>query len=207
MDMYCSRRAASIITDAFENMNCYHLLTAAGKQNIYFRNRGEQFIYCLRSGDAEVRRVSDDTIVSYIRAPVVSGLTLLPGGQIYHYLKTTIPAELIVVRHDRGMEVIAELNLWREAYLVTSDVANMFFIRDEACASRNVYGLVRQHLEMLWEMDETQRAGTSVFEFILSRTTISRSSLNKILKDLSAGEYIKMHRGKLLEKENLPRNY
>ncbi|MHB9348925.1 helix-turn-helix domain-containing protein, partial [Enterobacter vonholyi] len=84
-------------------------------------------------------------------------------------------------RQERALRLIEEQSLWQEAFTLCVDVVNKCYIRDEAFASRNVYGIVRQHLEMLWEMDEEQRSRFSAFEFILSRTTVSRSSLNKIL--------------------------
>ncbi|WP_320339062.1 helix-turn-helix domain-containing protein [Enterobacter asburiae] len=47
----------------------------------------------------------------------------------------------------------------------------------------------------------------SIFSFILSRTSISRSSLNKILKDLYKGGYITLNRGKLVALKKLPSKY
>lgn len=105
------------------------------------------------------------------------------------------------------MCLIQDNSLWHEAFTLGIAVANTCFTRDEACASRNVYGIVRQHIEMLWALGGDQCKKLSVFEFVLNRTSVSRSSLNKILKDLSKGGYIMMHRGKLIEKKTLPTNY
>ncbi|WP_420888545.1 helix-turn-helix domain-containing protein [Cronobacter universalis] len=42
---------------------------------------------------------------------------------------------------------------------------------------------------------------------MLSRSSISRSSLNKILKELCNGGYIKINRGRLIDMKNLPSKF
>ncbi|MCG7803913.1 helix-turn-helix domain-containing protein [Enterobacter vonholyi] len=207
MTSISAQLAAERIIDNIESADCFHRVVAGEKQTIPFRQKETQYVYCLCAGEAEVRRLSDDTVVAYVKAPAVTGLTLREKDTIFHYLRTTRPAELMAVRQERALRLIEEQSLWQEAFTLCVDVVNKCYIRDEAFASRNVYGIVRQHLEMLWEMDEEQRSRFSAFEFILSRTTVSRSSLNKILKELSTGGYITMRRGRLMDKKSLPANY
>jgi len=196
-----------LLMSEIERRNCYHLIVAAEKQVIHFWNKNTQYVYLLRTGEVEIRRISDNMVISCLKPPSAIGLTLRSEQDTYHYIKTSAPAELMAVRKEVIFDVFDTCELWREAFTLCVDVANKAFERDEACASRNVYSIVRQHLEMIWVMDEQQRNSTSVFEFILDRANISRSSLNKIIKDLSVGGYIKTYRGKLLDKKNLPMNY
>ncbi|MBL5926028.1 helix-turn-helix domain-containing protein [Enterobacter asburiae] len=207
MTCISSQLAAERIIEKIEKADCFHMVVADEKQAIKFCQKETQYIYCLRSGEAEVRRLSDNTVVAYVKAPAITGLTIQEQDTVFHYLRTTRPAELMAVRLERALHLIEKQSLWQEAFTLCVEIANKCYIRDEAFASRNVYGIARQHIEMLWEMDEEERRRFSVFEFILSRTTISRSSLNKILKDLSTGGYITMYRGKLLDKKSLPANY
>ena len=199
--------AANRIIDAIENDNCYHLLIAGDNQCIHFQKKDIIYLMCLRSGQAEIRRISDNTVVANIKSPAILGLTLYKETKILHYLKTTCSSELLMVNHEQGMNLINEKTLWKEAFLLSINMTNTCYMRDENFISRNVYGIVRQHLELIWEMDSDTRVTLSMFDFILNRTTISRSSLNKILKELIAGGYIKTRRGILLEKFTLPLKY
>lgn len=199
--------AANRIIDAIENENCYHLLIAGHNQCIHFHKNEIIYLMCLRSGQAEIRRISDNTVVAYIKSPAILGLSLDKKTKTLHYLKTTCSSELLMVSHDYGMDLINKKALWKEAFLLSTNMTNTCYIRDENFISRNVYGIVRQHLELIWEMDPDIRETFSIFDFILNRTTISRSSLNKILKELCAGGYIKTRRGILLEKHTLPLKY
>ncbi|WP_050863390.1 helix-turn-helix domain-containing protein [Enterobacter kobei] len=199
--------AANRIIDAIENDNCYHLLIAGDNQCIFFYKKDILHLMCLRSGQAEIRRISDNTVIDYIKSPAILGLMLHKETKSLHYIKTTCSSELLMVNHEKGMNLINEKNLWKEAFLLTINMINTCYMRDENFISRNVYGIVRQHLELIWKMEPDIRETFSIFDFILNRTTISRSSLNKILKDLSAGGYIKTRRGVLLEKRTLPLKY
>ncbi|HID4702653.1 TPA: helix-turn-helix domain-containing protein, partial [Enterobacter cloacae] len=78
---------------------------------------------------------------------------------------------------------------------------------DQRFSSKNAYDIIKNNLEAIWELPENERSQISVFKFILSRSSISRSSLNKVLKDLNDGGYINIHRGKLLNIKNLPLKY
>ncbi|MBV8041265.1 helix-turn-helix domain-containing protein, partial [Pluralibacter sp.] len=63
------------------------------------------------------------------------------------------------------------------------------------------------YLEMLWEQHRDSLDEISIFDFILNRAAVSRSSLNKILKELSDGGYVKINRGRLVYLKKLPTGY
>ncbi|WP_422865680.1 helix-turn-helix domain-containing protein [Enterobacter cloacae] len=92
-------------------------------------------------------------------------------------------------------------------FLMTCEITLNFFKRDQRFSSKNAYDIIKNNLEAIWELPENERSQISVFKFILSRSSISRSSLNKVLKDLNDGGYINIHRGKLLNIKNLPLKY
>ncbi|HEO9815833.1 TPA: helix-turn-helix domain-containing protein [Klebsiella variicola] len=206
MDELIRRIAAESMIKHIEQENCYHLIVASGRQEIQLYENNICYHYCLRAGEIEIRRLSDDIVVSYLKAPDIVGLSTYDKSQVYHYIKTISNVELLAIKHENFYRMIEEKKLWQEAFTLSIYMLNINYIRDEALASRNVYGIVRHYIEIFWSMEE-ERSRFSIFEFILSRTNISRSSLNKILKDLCLGGYIKMERGKLIDKKNLPLNY
>ncbi len=207
MDKITEIHAAKRIIDSIEKETHYHLVMAGEKQVIPFLQKDILRLFCLCSGGVDMRRLSDNTIVAHIDAPAVAGLSLSKDAKILHYLKTTSPTQLKVISHETGMHIINKNNLWKEAFLLSNSMINISYIRDEHCISRNVYEIVRQHIELIWELDIEIRSSISVFDFILSRTNISRSSICKILKDLSVGGYIEINRGRLAKKTHLPQHY
>ena len=59
--------------------------------------------------------------------------------------------------------------------------------------------IVIEHLKEIWALDEPERHTTSVYNFILSRNNISRSAVQKVVRELESSGDIKFYRGKLIE--------
>ncbi|WP_409513916.1 helix-turn-helix domain-containing protein [Serratia proteamaculans] len=71
----------------------------------------------------------------------------------------------------------------------------------------DVYGIISSHLEDIWALPEEERLKISIFNFIMQRAPVSRSSIHKIIKELNKGGFIKTERGKLLNLTNIPRGF
>ncbi|MFI8319484.1 helix-turn-helix domain-containing protein [Kosakonia cowanii] len=140
-------------------------------------------------------------------APAMIGLFSLGENDIYHHFVTATNVKLIAIEESYFSETIEAHNLWKNIFLIAADYARYFFIRDEKFNSKDVYSIIKNNLELLWQYPEDERMQISIFKFILSRSQISRSSLNKILKDLIEGGYIHINRGRLLSMKELPRRY
>ena len=128
-------------------------------------------------------------------------------NDIYHHFITATNVKLMAIEESYFSETIEAHNLWKNIFLIAADYARYFFIRDEKFNSKDVYSIIKNNLELLWQYPEDERMQISIFKFILSRSQISRSSLNKILKDLIEGGYIRINRGRLLSMKELPRRY
>lgn len=196
----------SLITK-IENSEFAFSILAGEKQVIKFKKDEEQYVYFLISGSVEICRISDNKVVYNFAAPAIIGLLYESESDIVHYIKVTKPTELKAVNRNTFLEFINENNLWMEIFEVSIDLTRRTYMRDELFASRDVYSIVRMHIEIFWTMYVQNGDNSSLFDFILNRTTISRSSLNKIIKELNAGGYIKTYRGKLIEKKRLPLSF
>lgn len=184
-----------------------HSIYASKDQRVDFYSNGKSYVYFLKNGEVEVHRQIDDIVIVNIRGPAIIGLTSLFSEVSYHYFKCVGNVNLMAVDKMSMIKFIDNNNLWKDAFLIASNAARLSYQHDEIISSKNVYGIVKNHLELLWSMDERERLDTSIFDFVMRRNVISRSSLNKILKDLSSGGYIEIKRGKLFGINKLPIKY
>lgn len=184
-----------------------HVIYAAPHQNILFQDKVQSYIYIVQSGVVDVRRKNDGIIVLTTKSPSVLGLTSLFSDVYYHYLSTVTESNIIAINRLSVIECLNKEGLWSEAAKILCQAAQFYYKRDEVVSGSTVYEVIRNHLEILWEYPKQERDVISVFDFVMGRSNISRSSLNKVLKDLSLGGYLVLHRGKLIDLKKLPRLY
>lgn len=195
------------IISSVKKDNSFYMLRAMPNQELHFIEKMKHCVYCLEKGEVEIRRNSDRIVLLTIKAPAVIGLTTLSLSECFHMLTTITDCDFLVVEKNKIEHIIDENKLWKQAFEIVSRATIFYYERDEMISSGNVYGVIKAHLEQLWSLSVEERGKISIFKFILTRTTISRSSIHKIIKDLDNGGYIKIHRGKLLDKKTLPNCY
>lgn len=191
----------------FENAPQSQLIYASEDQRIPFTVKNKKYIYLLSEGTVDIHRAADNILLFSLRAPALFGIVTLSSENIYHNLKTATNSKLVAIEKNSFIELIDKNSLWREIYIIATEMVSLFFKRDERFNCKNVYNIIKNNLEVLWELPDKEREEISVFKFIMSRSNISRSSLNNVLRELSEGEYIKIHRGRLLYMKSLPERY
>ncbi|MBL5841173.1 helix-turn-helix domain-containing protein [Enterobacter asburiae] len=209
MDINLNSKLESIarISATVESISNKSIIYAAPKQCLYFEKDKQNWIYLLTNGEVNICRLSDDLVVHTLTAPAIIGITSLFNNNYYHYISTNVDSSFLRVGKSDFTNIMDEYNCWKDVCLLVCENAQLYYKRDELVYSSKVYGVVKNHLEALWSMPEESRKNISIFSFILSRTSISRSSLNKILKDLRKGGYITLNRGKLVALMKLPSKY
>lgn len=204
----CKSESIARISHILESMSSKGIIYASPKQCLYFESDKHHWIYLLTNGEVNICRLSDDLVVQTLAAPAIIGITgLFNNNNYYHYISTNVNSTFVRVKKTEFSNMIDENNLWKDACLLACEKTQLYFKRDELVYTSKVYGVIKNHLEVLWSMPEESRKDISIFNFILSRTSISRSSLNKILKDLYKGGYISLNRGKLIDLKKLPSKY
>lgn len=207
MDSKSTLSAIDKISPFLEIVRGAFVIYAAPNQNIAFSSNGKKFIYYLIDGEIDIYRQVDDILLLTMQAPKILGLSILDSENCFHYIKTTKNSKLMAFEQQNFVDIVNDNNLWKDVFTITSSLMKSYFIRDEMFCSKGVYGVIKHNLEALWNYPPAKRERTSIFKYILSRSDISRSSLSKILKDLSDGGYISINRGKLLDMKNLPAKY
>lgn len=207
MNNLLTTSAIEKITPFLVNVGGSFVIYASQNQSIKFRMQNKQYVYYLTEGEIDMHREVDDILLLTMRAPKILGLSLLSSDDCFHYMKTTKNSKLIAIEKNHFRELVETHNLWKEVFTITSSLMKNYFKRDERFSSKNVYDVIKNNLEILWESPPLERKKTSIFKYILSRSDMSRSSLSKVLKDLNDGGYITISRGKLLNVRSLPEKY
>jgi len=185
-------------------------IISSSKQYIQLTHDNIKMVSLLTSGEIELCNSHNNLIIANVYAPAILGLSSIFLEENYFNIKSVSNIELIMIPLSDFIAYIDRENLWREVSMIFSYYLNIYYVRDLLISQSNVYNIIKDHLEILWYMssnDSEYHSGVSVFDFILNRTSVSRSSLNKVLKDLTSGGYIEMRRGKLVSLKKLPTGY
>lgn len=176
-------------------------------QVVSFNNDNEGMILLLISGEAVLRNTENHLIAADKSAPAVLGLPAMYKPYKYHFLQTVTDAEITMLPLSDFIDMANRGNLWQYISAILSHALFSSYSRVSLLSSSDVYSMIRQELECLWDQGSGKSEGVSVFNFILNRTPVSRSSLNKILKELTSGGYITVKRGKLTNLNKLPARF
>lgn len=195
------------ILEIVEGSNKFMRVFASNGQRINITLNNKPHVYFLTEGRVDIYRKADDLLIFTVYAPYILGIIFMYERDDYHYFKASTDAVLTAIPANE-LDYLADINnLWKNFFLMTCEITLNFFRRDQRFSSKHAYDIIKNNLEAIWELPENERTQISVFKFVLSRSNISRSSLNKVLKDLQNGGYINIHRGKLLAIKHLPQKY
>lgn len=199
--------AISELIDHFEPLG-QKIKVARGQKLSFTDGRGHDFTFILTSGCVSVLRVQNDLTVSCVTAPMFMGLpdVLNPVG--FHYLRAETDVELSIVPHETILrEMNKKMRLWKSATILFGYLVQRLVIRDTRIFGRSSYHIIRKLIIQLGEEPEIVRKQTRLAQYILDRTTISRSSVMDIISQLRMGEYIVLENGRLKGIKMLPAEF
>jgi hypothetical protein len=84
------------------------------------------------------------------------------------------------------------------AFDILTSHLQMYFTRENMLSQPNVKMIIIEHLRYIWEQPEGIRNKTSLFTFILSRNQIARSTVHKVIMELTLSGAIQTARGRLI---------
>ncbi|MCG8710751.1 helix-turn-helix domain-containing protein [Brenneria sp. 4F2] len=167
-----------------------------GKRRYHLHSDGEQFIYFLDEGEFLMKRTRDNKVISVILSPSIVGwsLAVLGGDDIYiervDYGKIRcLPFDIalrVVTAYQRFDDVLRIVNFWFH-YLVNFCVDN-----DGDSAS-----IVKKMLISLNNLPPEVRHRFSALTYIADRTSLSKSTIFRVLKKLQQEKAIEMENGRL----------
>ena len=173
-----------------------------------FHKNGPE-IYLLTEGNFWLHRRADDLQMSMARAPHIFGLAELaiPLGETT-YVKFAADSEVFSLSGAKAQALLNEQPvLWHDVSRVLAFHLHFSTWRDLHLLNDNAYDTIRGKLLELEKLDEALRGSTTILNYILGSTKLSRSTILRVLKDLTDGGYVVAQRGKLIRIVHLPLRY
>lgn len=163
----------------------------------------DDMVFFLFSGTASVRRADGLNMMSFA-GPMVLGISDFIGSSHELSIIFHSSATFGLMPRKRVLEICHEHNAWFDVNCILSYILGLAYQKLEISEQKTKYETIKKFLYIINSLPEDERANTSVYEYIMSRSGMSRSALNKVLAGLRSGKYIEMHRGRLMRVNKLP---
>ena len=162
----------------------------------------------IEEGEIAISRKYNDVLLGIAQSPFINGLSAghIRGSTEYVYSTQSICSGYYL-SSARVMTLLDDNQLWREAFAWLTWWYRLAETRDSQLIGSSTYEQIRSTLLTMLEWDEALRSRIGVMYYIQRRTGISRSVIAEVLSALRKGNYIEMHKGKLLKVNRLPYDY
>ncbi|WBM72466.1 helix-turn-helix domain-containing protein [Buttiauxella sp. WJP83] len=176
-------------------------------QRLYYSVDGVHMCYIIRSGSVMVRRDTDEIVITYLLVPNITGVSNLLPSSVGLFLETLSECEIAILTTDDARKLINDTNAWEALAGHIAKVSANLFKHNVIMTAPTAYQVVRFQLISLMQEEENIRETTSIIQYVLQRTRLSRSSVMKILAQLKQGGYIETKDGFLTKLNSLPARY
>ncbi|MCX9004405.1 helix-turn-helix domain-containing protein [Citrobacter portucalensis] len=184
------------------------IVVASVKKSINFNLFGKKSIIYLDEGSISLYSETNNLLLFKFDSPFIIGLDQIFYDTEYHYITTNDNVLLYLLSHEDAIDIFDKMKLWKDiAHLISYSMRLNEHRSNNLLENRSIYHIIKTHLEMIWELPEKEREKISVFDYILKRHKISRSSIAKIIKELNNGNYITTKRGVLINLNRLPAKF
>lgn len=161
----------------------------------------------LKRGRVVVLRRDNDLVTLTIEAPMILGLTQLNNQTKYHYLRCETDCQMLIISNEDATDIFNRKNLWGYAFNILTWHLNLYFQREMMMTHPDIRMVINEHLKYVWTLPSDMRSKTSVYNFIMSRTHISRSAIHKITQEMIKNGTVKIERGKLIFYQDNEQNF
>ncbi|WP_370968018.1 helix-turn-helix domain-containing protein [Enterobacter wuhouensis] len=155
-------------------------------------------IYFIETGKISFYRVADDLLTISMTAPCVVGVAQMLFQYQTHYIRCDTNCTMWIIDSNDANILFTTENIWMHAFNILASLTKQYFEREYMTLQKSTREIILHHLKFIWEMREEERALTSIYNFILSRNHLSRSSVHKIVSELEIEGKIKTSKGKLI---------
>lgn len=165
-------------------------------------------VILIESGCISLYRKIDKKIILQFEPPFPFGITESMSSATNYYLVCETNSHITLLDKSAYYLSLKDMDAWMSmlrilTYLI--DVAEEH--QRMSILLNNTYDIVRYCINEIWSLPQEKRELVSVYDFIMSRHHMSRSSITKIIKSLNEGNYIVTKRGILKSLRFLPQKY
>ncbi|OAT21566.1 helix-turn-helix domain-containing protein [Buttiauxella noackiae] len=190
-------RSVKVVGEEIEK--CKHAFFAVRKKGQHIELIQDNQVAFLKSGVVTIHRIEDGLLTNSIKAPAVIGLGHIHDIGLTHFIQCKSECSMWILDSNIAFDLFTEKNLWQDAFFIIRNYLYICMPKGKLIHKSSAREIVVEHLKEIWALDESERYTTSVYNFILSRNNISRSAIQKVVRELEDSGDIKFYRGKLIE--------
>lgn len=165
-------------------------------QRMNFKLKNE--VAFLKTGSLSILRNDNQLVTFSLNGPAIVGMAQLFHQECTHFFRCDSESEMFLLDQNVFCDLLTAKNLWFHAFNILNHHMEIYFQREKRLIQKNIKGIVVEHLIYIWNQGANFREKTSVYTFILARNQVSRSSLHKIMAQLTEEGLIKLDHGKLI---------
>ena len=188
--------SVEIVGSLIKNSRHSHFEQHKKNQRIDIKNNNN--IYCIETGRISFYRTQDNVLTITMTAPCLAGIAQMLFQYQTHYIRCEESCNMWVISNQEMKELVSQNNLWMHMYNLLAKQVQQYFEREYMISQKSTREIVLQHLAYIWDMPEEERISTSIYNFILLRTHLSRSGIHKVISELEKEMMIETSRGKLI---------
>jgi hypothetical protein len=172
-------------------------------QSFQFLLQDKRMCFLLVRGECVIKRNSDSLILHAMIAPGIAGLSTPSNLKV----QATTAIEYIYLSLEEFFHHVDNHDQWKAVAYSLLHVTSRFNEYMKTTTAIPNYELICNLLTALTEEGFETRATVSAVQYILDRTSLSRSGVMKTLAALNAGGYIVIKRGLLIKMNKLPEKF
>lgn len=165
---------------------------------VYYNKNNKSDCYLLVDGEVIIKSLIENKTLGYLKAPFLFGLGIDPNK----YLQTISESTFKVLSTERTSEIIRDNNLWEHIYYIyrweASLAYNSFSAINHSTSSEIILSLLRNFLLQ----DPEIRLTIPVVRYLQDNSSLSRSSIYKIISSLKENGTIVVRNGVLIRMNN-----
>lgn len=181
-----------------------------GSLNLHDKNNEKLFVALVTEGTVNVHHRSNMMLLGTAQAPFIFGLQ---GSMFQYELFRLMPEEnckISLLSREDALKLIIKHQAMQQVLTYQTYVNDYQANRNHLLINRTSVHIVCGLLFELSKIPPEKRSNISVAKYIMSRSTLARSGVMKIISNLREEGYITVHNGKLVElikplsEKNLP---
>lgn len=193
------------LLDSF--MKVWPICKAKPGQRLQLMLQNKKMCFLLITGECDVKRSGDSMILITIKAPTLLGISDVIPDSSNVIIQAKDSIKYIHIPLSDFLLHVENHNLWKAVSYSLMLVSSRFndYMKSNLAVSN--YELICNQLRSLSDESFETRATTSAVQYIMDRTSLSRSGIMKTLSELNMGEYIVIKRGLLIKINKLPKKF
>lgn len=150
--------------------------------------------YLLIDGEVLIKTLNDHKTIVRIRAPFIFGL----GLEHDTYLQTQVESTFRVLPVEEAIKVIREKQLWESLFYFYRRIASFAYERLRSLNKPSSKQIVVAILHHLMSEPSDSRHTISIVQYVQENSSLSRSSIYKIISELKSCGDTSVRNGMLL---------